>query len=243
MALHDFVSESEAANFAGVSSNTLGRFAEAGYLKVETDNDGLRFYSITELEDLFGLKAAPRSAQSQAIVTDTAPNNESAGDSYYSSHEESTAPVEDSGERMYHAEVLMAEDTEAKSSDTEIADNFSPASKPLNAGDEIELTKLRSIVKLQEKILDMKDSELKSLRKECDWLRTRIERYEEKNDRDQLLLLAETQMIRRFVVLQTQKKPSPLRLALEWVGLATPQSENIPPLHPASPQQVFEQKL
>jgi len=85
-----------------------------------------------------------------------------------------------------------------------------------------EVTRLRHLCELQEKLLDARDEELRALRSERDWLRTRIERQEEKNDRDQLLLLAETQTIRRLIAV-TEERRSPIKLALEWLGFKQPQ--------------------
>ena len=94
---------------------------------------------------------------------------------------------------------------------------------PLNE----EIQRLKNLVSLQERILDMKDSEIQDLRSQRDWLKTRVEKLEEKGDRDQVLLLSETQAIRQLIGLQ-QKRPSAIRSLLEWLGLGN--SEAIPAL-------------
>ncbi|MCO6431780.1 MAG: hypothetical protein J5J00_13055 [Deltaproteobacteria bacterium] len=243
MGFHDFVSEQEAANFAGVSSNTLSRFAEAGYLKVETDQDGLRLYSKGELEELFGIsKPARFNGEIEKSVVDMGTTN--------------TESENDPQEKLYSAEVVTNWEDEpvvpkpleknpdaservvdeeytevTPSTVTAAPQDSSASSRALSHEHEIELIKLKNVVRLQERLLDMREEELRSLRRECEWLKGRIERYEEKNDRDQLLLLAETQLIRRFVVLQTQKKPSPLRAALEWIGLVEPKKPDLPAIN------------
>jgi hypothetical protein len=83
--------------------------------------------------------------------------------------------------------------------------------------------KLRTVVDLQEKILTIRENEIRDLKEQRDWLKSRLERLEEKADRDQLLLLSETQTIRRLISLQEPKK-STFRLALDWLGV-TPQSQ------------------
>ena len=88
---------------------------------------------------------------------------------------------------------------------------------------EIEVTKLRSIVTLQERLLDLRDSQLKDLKEEREWLRSRIERLDEKSDRDQLLLLSETQTIRKLVT-NSQSNRTGFRAALEWLGVLEPQN-------------------
>ncbi len=84
-----------------------------------------------------------------------------------------------------------------------------------------EISKLKNILSLQEKILDMKDERIRSLMQETGWLRERIEKLEQKSERDQLLILSESQTVRRLIIMSHEKK-SPLRTALEWLGLVTP---------------------
>ena len=90
---------------------------------------------------------------------------------------------------------------------------------PLNE----EIQRLKNLVSLQERILDMKESEIQDLRSQRDWLKTRVEKLEEKGDRDQVLLLSETQAIRQLIGLQ-QKRPSAVRGLLEWLGLGGPET-------------------
>jgi hypothetical protein len=90
-----------------------------------------------------------------------------------------------------------------------------------------EIQRLKNLVSLQERILDMKESEIQDLRSQRDWLKTRVEKLEEKGDRDQVLLLSETQAIRQLIGLQ-QRRPSAIRSLLEWLGLGN--SETLPAL-------------
>jgi hypothetical protein len=86
-------------------------------------------------------------------------------------------------------------------------------------GDERELQRLRNLVALQERILDIKDAEVTDLRSQRDWLRARIERLEEKAERDQILLLSETQTIRKLVSLNEGRR-SAFQNILEWLGIS-----------------------
>ena len=85
--------------------------------------------------------------------------------------------------------------------------------------------KLRTVVDLQEKILTIRENEIRDLKEQRDWLKSRLERLEEKADRDQLLLLSETQTIRRLISLQEPKK-STFRLALDWLGVTSTNQGN-----------------
>ena len=82
-----------------------------------------------------------------------------------------------------------------------------------------EIDRLRNLVTLQERILDLKDAEITDLRSQRDWLRSRVERLEEKSERDQILLLSETQTIRKLVSMHEGRK-SALQNVLEWLGIA-----------------------
>ena len=72
---------------------------------------------------------------------------------------------------------------------------------------------------LFERLLDLREQELADLRRERDWLRNRVEKLEEKGDRDQLLLLSETQALHRLITQYDQKR-SPVRAALTWLGFS-----------------------
>lgn len=81
-----------------------------------------------------------------------------------------------------------------------------------------EIVKLQSYARLQKKLLEVKEKEIAELKQEKDWLKNRIETQEEKNNRDQLLILSETRVIHNLIA--NAQKSSPIRTALEWFGLA-----------------------
>lgn len=212
MSAEGMISEVAAVKEAGVSARTLQRFSEAGYLTVQVKGDGERLYSRSQLLEIFG------SFQEAATCPSTSPDAESetqcddatscgAPTSTYYSQAENTPMVE----RVAPASSEVGGET------------TSSTPSPLNE----EVQRLRNLVTLQERILDMKESEIQDLRSQRDWLRTRVEKLEEKGDRDQVLLLSETQAIRQLIGLQ-QKRPSAIRSLLEWLGLGS--SETMPAL-------------
>ena len=81
-----------------------------------------------------------------------------------------------------------------------------------------EIVKLQSYARLQKKLLEVKEKEISELKQEKDWLKNRIESQEEKNNRDQLLILSETRVIHNLIA--SNQKASPIRAALEWFGFA-----------------------
>ncbi len=80
-----------------------------------------------------------------------------------------------------------------------------------------EKSKFENIILLLEKMLDIRESEIDSLKRQQKWLEERVEKMEERSKREQLLLLAESETVRKLVIFQ---KRSPVRAALEWLGLA-----------------------
>lgn len=241
MGFQDYIGESEACTFAGVSPSTLRRFAEAGYFQIETDSDGLRLFSKSEIENLFGLKpisggrpkhtpqaasCAPPSAttvapetvrqESTSIPSSTQAVSDPARNAPRTASTVVRTPVEEFAPNRESAPLLHT-----NAAPTSVITEVAPKGAALEAL-EREVTKLQNILALQEKLLDIREEEIRSIKGERDWLRSRIEKLEEKNERDQLLLLAETQTVRQLINLQ-QRKRSTVQLALEWLGLKSPQ--------------------
>jgi hypothetical protein len=211
MSVEGMISEATAVKEAGVSARTLQRFSEAGYLTVQVKGDGERLYSRLQLAEIFGsfqepLSSAPSSEVNSELSTCEASPCEAGTTTYYTP-----------------AEPTPMVERVASSTPQTIETRVPSDIAPLN--DEIQ--RLKNLVTLQERILDMKESEIQDLRSQRDWLKTRVEKLEEKGDRDQVLLLSETQAIRQLISLQ-QKRPSAIRSLLEWLGLGN--SDTLPTL-------------
>lgn len=224
----DLITETIAVRLTGVSGQTLQRFAEAGYFQLEEDSSGERLYSRHSLASVFGLpltddrvidielgKMAPFEAspvQAQSVetpvilpVAETTPAAVADGVA-------ELAPVEQ--------EVVAAaqpEETPLTEKQIETPAATAPSSTLAD-------TRLEAIVEMHEKLLDKLERENRELKEERDWLRIRIERLEDKAERDQLLLLAETQTVKRLVSLQVQRKTA-VRQALEWFGFLPPTND------------------
>lgn len=296
MGFENYISETEAAALAGVSVKTLNRFAEAGYLHIESDSDGLHLFSKRELGEVFGITESlvsftsdvdpsestredrppspgltdfsrSLSIDSSDPLTELAPASCEAGEEVLRDEEiKACAGEVDELETRNFEEPVKAEPREfaADGVDQEVVDVrdgsdvepdirsdkktenvidtdqveplaldskdldfFKPVARRLekigvgslnNHDAEREVVRLKSIVDLQEKLLDARDAEIADLHKQRDWLQARVERQEEKSDRDQLLLLSETQLLRQ-TLLHQQKRSSVFKGALEWLGL------------------------
>ncbi len=290
MGFESYISETEAASLAGVSSATLNRFAEAGYLQIESDSDGLRLYSKKELENVFGIRdlhasellrdagrqmgevsiedetqADQRAEESSSMELDSNESleleTELSEELTQGGAQEVDAQTETSQEEVLSESEEREEESESSNDllkESEKVESFIPpaaspekvvylssnnaalASEPLFQAEsaqaqmssesvsntnshldalEQEVSKFKNICQLQEKLLDERDKQLADMKEEVRWLRQRLERAEEKSDRDQLLLLSETQLIRQMLIREDEKRKSRFRAALEWMGL------------------------
>ncbi len=189
MTTPDLLTEAEATSLAGVSARTLRRFQESGYLEVSSAADGSTRYRRDQIVEIFGA--------AEALGTSPARQDESAWRRMGAATSDERAAPPPAGDGQ--APSAADEDEE-------------PASSR-------EAARLRNVVALQERILDMKESEIADLRSQRDWLKARVERLEEKGERDQILLLSETQTIRKLVAYQESRR-SPFQNILEWLGIA-----------------------
>lgn len=199
MGLENFIAESDAAALAGVSIRTLMRFAEAGYLQVENDESGRQLFARSEIKDVFGI-------QTEDEIS-----------------EQSLAP-EPPAEKVIELTLASARQAQpaaegmARQAEQNASKYFVPRAVALL---EQEVSRLRTLQELQEKLLDMRDREIQDLKEQRDWLRSRLENLEEKSKRDQVLLLSEAQTVRQLISINEQRR-SPFRATLEWFGLIKP---------------------
>jgi DNA-binding transcriptional MerR regulator len=214
MVVEGTISEATAVQQAGVSARTLQRFSEAGYLTVQVKGEGERYYSPAQLHEIFGsfqeTETVSEETEAAAIIeecdatTSFGPSCSHDATTYYTPAE--PTPV------VERATPVAATESQTSAGSEKMQEDYA---------------KLTNLVALQERILDMKDSEIQDLRSQRDWLKTRVEKLEEKGDRDQVLLLSETQALRQLIALQ-HKKPSTIRSLLDWLGLGS--SEQVPAL-------------
>jgi DNA-binding transcriptional MerR regulator len=207
MAMTDECTEQEATALAGVSAKTLRRFRESGYLDVITTSGEECLYSKRQLAEIFG--SADQRQQTNEVFP--AQELETVEPIRQSSCEGNVPPFE-----SQDTEPLESQDTEPQFRESEPEVRETIISEPIQASREVE--RLRNLVNMQEKILDSKEAELVDLRNQRAWLRERIERLEEKAERDQILLLSETQTIRTLVSYNENRR-SPVRQLLEWIGV------------------------
>lgn len=232
----EYLNELDAASLTGVSSKTLKRFAEAGYFSVDTSADGAVRYHRQALCDVFGI-GTPAVGQSKIIDLELAQSK--SRPSALPPEAPSAEAVAQSGAAAEISPPLDAtsaasptnqEDTsQSSAASVEATDsahtimNPGSAAAPAESGTENPPLKTGTI-ELLERLIERLEDEIRGLKSERQWLRERVERLEEKAERDQLLLLAESQTIKRLVASMHRK--STVRQALEWFGLLPPTDED-----------------
>ena len=231
----EWIPEELATEYAKVSASTLARFAEAGYF-ASSVIEQRRCYPKKALQSVFGVEfpsprstghgAAenivpfPQSAPSQTVVTDAQQSKTQVESSKEgtTSHATRQAPITDS---VQESSTNVVTDTISNISTTH--ENTSPdlaieESAIEESAIEQSSNQFKSILAMHADILERQEREIQELRSERDWLRRRIEKYEEKAERDQVLILSSSQAVKQLIDAQGPSK-SIIRQALEWLGV------------------------
>jgi ubiquinone biosynthesis protein UbiJ len=244
MGFAKYISETEAIQVCGVSASTLSRFAETGYLSVEREADGLALYNAEELSTVFG-KEIPSATEKKASLPKQEESTQS-GEESQTARVETPSPSESRKPELLRDQPKSAEksapDNNPKEQEKVIAlpierekvsqatdkdprDDLSDVYETKISNLEEELLRAKKVHEVNERIIEIREQEISQLRDERNWLRTRIERLEEKGERDQILLLSETQIVRQMIEQQESKKRSPIRAALNWLGMGPSSSQ------------------
>lgn len=248
------LSEEDSAKLTGISLGTLNRFADAGYLQVQCEKDGERYFSRAELDKLFG--APPKEREENVEVVKDLSIRQSTTDkmaAVENSEDFDGAFLETSDGELDAAELNVEEESSAKpvteveelalspvatpasellEDVTDYSEETEPVEVKANAtteksaapGDqERTIITLQNVVNLQDRLLEEREANIASLQEQVQWLRQRVENFEQKADRDQLLLLSETQALARLIT--RDRKKSSVQHLLEWVGIKKKESE------------------
>ncbi len=178
-----FLNLAEASQLAGVSSSTIMRFAEAGYFRIYNRNSENHFAE-QEIADVFGASFN----SSRVRETTASPKTQEASNVEESSL--GTDPVEPQSKDSPAQPATLQSQIEV------IIENESSA-EPEKIKEPLE--PFKKVLQLQEELIAQKNSVISDLIKERDWLRARLEKMEEKSERDQMLLMVESQKVRTLI--------------------------------------------
>ncbi len=231
----ELISENEAAKIARVSTSTLARFAEAGYFQVEVQGPE-RLYSKRALSSVFGVSFPDSSGTAQRENVIPFPQQN------IPVPETQQTPVEKSlatpaAETTLASPELVETPVPAAAIDPMWGTTLEERKNEQRQAD-MQSAHFRQIIEMHADILSRQEREIEGLKTEREWLRRRIEKLEEKAERDQVLLLSEAQTVKQLIQMQAQRK-STMRIALEWFGIIP--GENRKPVnsleYQASPHQ------
>lgn len=216
MSTEQVCSEEQAIALAGVSARTLQRFCESGYLTRTTATNGEVSYLRSQLVEIFGCSDASDVSGGDRDWQEMPPPV---------SQVESNCALNDYSAEECGVAATCSAPTDSSSTLSDIDSSATAAGNdsPKTVGEPSEIERLRNLLAIQERMLDAKDDEIADLKNQRAWLRQRIEKQEEKSDRDQILLLSETQTIRTILAYKESRK-SPFRQVLEWIGITQPTS-------------------
>lgn len=265
----NYLSQKEASALAGVSGETLLRFAEAGYFRTFQQHGETQFSKIEicqvfgpAISSTFNAKEAQLSDSSNSVADRTLEGKEEAigdrpsDDDKPNNSEDS--PLEKSGSprpqkdseianQVFQSASKLAKQVEkfietedpgvshsspVSSSGTKsssvVEPDFSSKYNPENKSDNSDVNSteaFKKVLQLQEELLAQNQIRISDLTKERDWLRSRLEKMEDKSDRDQMLLMVESQKVRTLIGKGNQKS-SIFQTALEWFGGKSQPSNN-----------------
>lgn len=231
------LSPEESAELAGVSKDTIEKYMAIGLLSsVEDSEEGPRF-SESDIRALFYTKKSfldshdeelpPRSEELATLLQEAAQNDEepSIGEKPRAAEPEQEVATEASQVAAPDQDAGIAAalgDQTATSSDTNPSQQPSSSQPETESGtlsqpqmtaktegpslhDQIELTRA-----LREQI--------EVLKEERDWLRQRVEHLEVRGEREQMLLLSESETVRRLVTQRSLTDRFLQTLRLPWIS-------------------------
>lgn len=195
---------SRLAKFCNMSTETIIRFIEADYIKVLEKRDNQIFVNANEACALFG--ANPEKLQSELKIENQNVDEETLKEKSITSNEEEVKE-----EIQSKKEVEIEKPKNAIIETKEINNETSTESS--------ESALFKKLTELQEELLKKQDLEIEDLKKQRSWLQNRVEILEQKLDREQLLLLSQTQIVNQLI--KKRKISSPIQKALAWFGVPT----------------------
>lgn len=224
----------ESADHAKVSEETIKRYIELGILKSISLSDDT-YVSKKELERIFSISKEYSASQdsntaiSENNKTETQPqsqNNKIDANTTLASQITVQNASEFINPNNPEEQNNLKKDASEETIKTDTSfEHISPSTESSNP--ESERNENRAIVEFQSSLPDIRSAELVEqnrnliaqlnfLKEERDWLRARLEKLEQRTERDQMLLLSENDTVRTLVKQLTKPKRSLLSF-LPWV--------------------------
>jgi len=182
------LTEKESASIAGVTEETLKKYISYGLLDFITDDNGQKLLSREELSDIFQIENEQHTEQ----VVEEPANLQTDQCSSHKIIEENIILM---GTNLGQGQVSKPRKAAKPDTGSKQAAGPIPIS-PGNQDPSLELIEINA--HLRERV--------KSLRAERDWLRERVEKLETQLEREQTLLMSESENLRRLITLHSESK-------------------------------------
>ena len=206
----NLLSAEESANIAGVSKETIEQYVSYGLLEPIVHNNEAKFRE-SDIRSLFYTrvskpKTEPAKKHSPMPIDD----------------EEVPSLSQILSETTAESEKIAPSDDEAIEEKSALSEEDSTAGKNESLNSKIEKQEVPdSTVNPDKDLLSSLNAQIELLREERDWLRERVERLETRADREQMLLLSESETVRSLLrSTEVRAKPEPFwkkALSLPWL--------------------------
>ncbi|HMO02385.1 MAG TPA: hypothetical protein PKD37_05975 [Oligoflexia bacterium] len=201
-----FITENEAIRLAAISLKSLNRFIEAGYIRTQQKNgtENQRLISKIDIEKTFGLNlkksfvsASVAKHSKESLATENYSFNVPSDDHQKLKNKVDHSVTNADGEKIDFLNLTKEKEKTIDLSNRDFDNQTIENSRLIDL--EIQIKQLKNLIEIQEKILDLKDDQINEIKLERAWLRERVEKLEEKSERDQILILNESQTVKQLI--------------------------------------------
>ena len=205
MEKHSLLSNEQSAQLAGVSVDTIEKYCQIGLLTPEM-KDNRPFFREADIKSLFYTKSNYSSYAAGSVV-DTDVKGDLQATTESNEKTEQTPQSTSIGADPSVAQATGVDSIAGVESndETPAAESIAEASTKA-PGDENQAKAATEFTQRESQLLEMNQTlreQIELLREERDWLRQRIEHLETRGEREQMLLLAESETVRRLIKTET----------------------------------------
>jgi hypothetical protein len=208
------LTEAESASLAGVTLETIRQYGDFGLLQPIVRDEQV-FFQESEIRSLFYTRA-PRAAQITPQEQEPSPNKTTL-EAEQNAETESNAAAQNTHSAQSgngQQPVSSAAPDSPGQTDAQPKDAVQPQ---LQTHEAQASSPSAELAQLNETNRSLRE-QVEILREERNWLRERIEKLESRSEREQMLLMSESETVRNLIRNKEGARRSFLGLALPWFG-------------------------
>ena len=209
-----FISELQAAKIAGISANTLRKFAEVGCLETKELPEGGILYKKDSLLCLWGLDHQNTDHQEEELEQAQTVKIKQFTQALDGTTVGPGSVIEESSPVEANNKISAGPRNNNQSQVTATQES------PLENIPSKKLSSIIEIIRVQDQLIGEKDERIQSLERQISWLRERVERSEDNAEKEKLIVMSQTKTIQELVRFQEQKPPrTGIMGLLKYIGL------------------------